>query len=381
MGSIHPTKRLKGTVLAKTTILICIDGFDPEYLDACEIPNLREMGRRGFSTIGQCMMPSVTNVNNVSILTASYPETHGICSNYWYRGEGEEGVYTESADYILAETFLQRAGSLGMDSLLATSKDKLRSLLEPGAETAISSEAPPRWVVDAIGPPPEIYSLEVNGWVIDAANHAMSQRPYDIVYITTTDYAMHTYPPGHPRSQHHASILDDAIGRLADAHPDATILLTADHGMSSKTRMLDVRAILARHGIPAMVVPIIKDRYVVHHSNLGGCAYVYLDATHSGEAIGILSSTDGIREAFPREEAASAFKLRPDRIGDLVVTGTEDVVFGDPAEVDMPASLRSHGSTTEQDVPIFGYNGDFQGFSFRENRDLGRYVFERVLPS
>ncbi len=367
--------------MAKSTILICIDGFDPEYLDACGMPNLREMGRLGFSTIGQCMMPSVTNVNNVSILTASYPETHGICSNYWHKGHGDEGVYTESADYILAETFLQRAGRLGMDSLLATSKDKLRSLLEQGAGTAISSEAPPQWVVDAVGPPPEIYSLEVNGWVIDAANHAMSMRPYEIVYITTTDYAMHTYPPGHPRSQQHASILDDAIGRLADAHPDATILLTADHGMSCKTRMLDVKAILARREIPALVVPIIKDRYVVHHSNLGGCAYVYLDAKHTAEAAGILAGTDGIREAMPREEAAAAFRLRPGRIGDLVVTGTEEVVFGDPAEVDLPAGLRSHGSTTEQDVPIFGYNGDFQGFSFHENQDLGRYVFERVLTS
>lgn len=365
--------------MAKSTILICIDGFDPEYLDACHMPNLQEMGRRGFSTIGQCMIPSVTNVNNVSILTASYPETHGICSNYWYRGDGEEGIYTESADYILAETFLQKAGRLGMDSLLATSKDKLCSLLGPGAGTAISSEAPPSWLVDAVGPSPEIYSLEVNGWVIDAANYAMSLKPYDIVYITTTDYAMHTYPPGHPRSQEHVSILDDAIGRLADAHPDATILLSADHGMSSKTRMLDVGAILGRYGIPALVVPIIKDRYVVHHSNLGGCAYVYLDSKHTADAIGILSDTDGIREAIARDEAASVFKLRADRIGDLVVTGTEDVVFGDPAEVELPTGLRSHGSTTEQDVPIFGCNGDFQDFSFRENRDLGRYVFERVL--
>lgn len=365
--------------MSKSTILICIDGLDPEYLDACNMPNLREMGRRGFSTIGKCMMPSVTNVNNVSILTASYPETHGICSNYWYRGEGEEGIYTESADYIMAETFMQRAAQSGMDSLLATSKDKLGSLLGQDAVTAISSEAPPSWLVDAIGPPPEIYSLEVNGWVIDAANYAMSLRPYEIVYITTTDYAMHTYPPGHPRSQQHASILDSAIGKLADSHPDPAILLTADHGMSTKTRMLDVRDLLARYGIPSEVVPIIKDRYVVHHSNLGGCAYVYLDAKHSVDAIGILSSTDGIGCALTREEAASAFKLRPDRIGDLVITGVEDVVFGDSTEVELPAALRSHGSTTEQDVPIFGYNGDFQGFSFRENRDLGRYVFERVL--
>ncbi len=365
--------------MPKNTILICIDGFDPEYLDACDMPNLKEMGRRGFATIGKCMVPSVTNVNNVSILTASYPQIHGICSNYWHKGGGEEDVYTESAEYILAETFFQRAGRLGLDSLLATSKDKLCSLLGQGAGTAISSEAPPGWIVEAVGPAPEIYSLEVNGWVINAANYAMSVREYDIIYITTTDYAMHTFPPEDPRSQQHATILDSAIGRLADSHPESAILVTADHGMAGKTRMVDVEAVLSRYGIPATAVPIIKDRYVVHHSNLGGCVYVYLDTRYSEDAIGILGDTNGVLHALSREEAVAAFKLHPDRIGDLVVVGEKDTVFGDPAKVELPQALRSHGSTTEQEVPIIGYNGDFEGFSFNENRDLGRYVFERVL--
>ena len=42
------------------------------YLDACEIPNLRELGRKGFLKMGRCLMPSVTNVDKVSIATASY---------------------------------------------------------------------------------------------------------------------------------------------------------------------------------------------------------------------------------------------------------------------------------------------------------------------
>ena len=71
--------------------------------------------------------------------------------------------------------------------------------------------------------------------------------------------------------------------------------------------------------------------------------------------------------------------LRGDRIGDVVVTGERDVVFGDRTEVEMPPGLRTHGSSRERQVPLFGYNGDFAGFSFEENRDVGRYVFERVL--
>ena len=73
------------------------------------------------------------------------------------------------------------------------------------------------------------------------------------------------------------------------------------------------------------------------------------------------------------------FRLCGERIGDIVVTGEQDVVFGDSAEVEIPPNLRTHGSTHEGPVPLIGYNGDFAGFSFEENRDIGRYVFERVL--
>ena len=365
--------------MSGTTVAICIDGLDPEYLKACETPNITELIRKGFLALAQCMMPSVTNVNNVSMLTGRYPQDHGICSNYWLvRDKGEE-IYLESGEYILAETFFQRSDRLGKKTILATSKDKLRTLLSDGATHTASSESPPEWVVEGVGPPPEIYSLEVNGWVIKAASYMMSQHPADIVYITTTDYAMHTYDPDHPRSQQHMSILDEAIGALVEAHPDVTLFITADHGMSRKTRMVDLEGALEVYGIKANAVPIIKDRYTVHHSNLGGCMYVYLEPTDRTEALKVLRDTPGVVEALPREEAAGRFNLFPERIGDIVVTGEKDAVFGDPSEVELPPNLRSHGSTHERNIPIIGYNGEFTGFTFEENRDVGRYIFQRVL--
>ena len=365
--------------MGKTTVIICIDGFDPEYLDACEAPRLRHLATKGFLKIGQCMMPSVTNVNNVSLVTASYPEVHSICSNYWFDRELGTGVYLESGEYILAETIFERAQRLGKTSILVTSKDKLRTLLGKGASVAVSAEYPEGWLVSAVGPPPDIYSLEVNAWVIRAASHVMIQYPPDIVYITTTDYAMHAFGPDDPQSQEHVSILDEAIGTLVDLHPDVTLLITADHGMSRKTRMIDLKWALGAHGITSNPVPIIKDRYVVHHSNLGGCMYVYLDPSDVSEALKLLRETPGVEQVFVREEAAERFRLRDERIGDIVVTGEKDVVFGDPSEVEMPPYLRTHGSVHESRIPLIGYNGDFEDFSFGENRDMGRYIFERVL--
>ena len=272
-------------------VIIIIDGFDPEYLQACKTPNIDEVCAKGFLKIGRSMMPSVTNVNNVSLVTGLYPESHGINCNYWLDTDTGLETYMESADFILTETLFQKAASLGKRTLMVSSKDKLRTLIGTHATVGFSSEQPLDEAVSVLGPPPPIYSLEVNGWIVQAADHLMSKNPFDVVYIATTDYAMHTYPPDHPESQRHMTILDDTIGELLSNHPDTTLLLTADHGMSAKEHMVDLKSILAARGIGSNPVPIIKDRYVLQHSNLGGCTFVYLDDKNEAEALAILRET------------------------------------------------------------------------------------------
>ena len=365
--------------MARTTVLVMVDGLDPVYLDSCPAPNFTELAKKGFQTEVRALMPTVTNVNNTSLVTNSYPESHGITSNYWLDRESGSEHYMESGDYIQAETMFQRATRQGARSLLISSKDKLRKLLGDGATVAFSSEQPDSRVVDAIGQPPTVYSLEVNGWIVDAARHVLAQESYDLVYLTTTDYAMHTYAPEQPEASDHLALLDRAVGLLMESLPDAEILITADHGMSSKSRMIHLPAELDRHGIQARAVPIIKDLYTVHHSNLGGCIYLYLAERDRERALDILNKLDGVDQALDREAAAQRFRLMSSRIGDIMVLGAADVVFGDPAEVTIPASLRSHGSLYEEMVPVIGCGGDFAGFDFRENKDLGRYVFERIL--
>ena len=370
------------------TIVVLIDGFDPEYLDACPAPNLAEMARRGFRVDGRGMTPSVTNVNNVSLVTGSYPERHGITSNYWLDRQRGEEFYMESGEFLRAETMFQRASALGLRSLLVTAKDKLRRLLSgaegsgDGATVSISSEEPPGWVVDGVGEPPPIYSLEVNRWVLDAGRYAMSREHFDLVYLTTTDYAMHTYGPQHPESARHVALLDEGLGAIVGQAHEARILVTADHGMSDKSRMLHLPGELARYGIRARAVPVIKDRYVVHHSNLGGSIYVHLDnSADLNAAVDSLRNLEGVDDALPVEEAALRFKLMPERMGDILVLADAATVFGDPAEVSMPPGLRSHGSAYETTVPIIGFGSGLDPARFRENLDVGRYIFEDVLPS
>ncbi len=366
--------------MTRTTVLVMIDGLDPEYLATCPAPNLQRFASDGFHVSGGGMMPSVTNVNNTTMVTGHYPAQHGIVSNYWLDRQAGIEEYVESGEFICSETIFAQCRRQGGRSLLAASKDKLRRLLGDDTDLAFSSESPTTQAVAAAGNPPDVYSLEVNAWTINAARSALNAQHYDLAFIASTDYAMHTYGPDHPESRRHITILDEALGQLVADIPDIQLLITADHGMSDKRRMLHLPAVLAKRGIKARAIPIIKDHYVVHHSNLGGCIYLHLeDPTALSDALGLLRETDGIEEALPRTEAAERFSLMEERIGDIVVTGSADVVFGDPSEVALPPGLRSHGSSHERQVPIIGYGGDFGGFEFRENRDLGRYVSERVL--
>ncbi len=67
---------------------------------------------------------------------------------------------------------------------------------------------------------------------------------------------------------------------------------------------------------------------------------------------------EGIEAVRTREEAARDFDLMPDRIGELVVTGDRDTVFGE-LQTDLEnleASYRSHGSLHESEVPLVIYN-------------------------
>ena len=84
--------------MKQTVVMICIDGFDPEYLDVCQAPNLKEICHKGFFKIGYSMMPSATNVNNVSLVTGLYPKSHGINCNYWFdQNTGQEAYMEYSA--------------------------------------------------------------------------------------------------------------------------------------------------------------------------------------------------------------------------------------------------------------------------------------------
>ena len=358
-----------------TKILICLDGCSPEYLTRSETPNLDTLARQGFYTIGQAIVPTVTNVNNTSIVTASFPDVHGITSNYFFDYSSGKEVYMESPEFLLVDTIFHRAARKGKKSALLTAKNKLKTLIQDGATIAESAEKPSAWLVDRMGPPPDIYSIEVNHWLFRAAREVLTKDSPDLLYVTTTDYATHTLPPEDDRSQWNINQLDCLLGDILNVSSDVEIVVTADHGMGAKTRALDLNLILKDGGITANAIPIIKDRYIVHHQNLGGAAYVYLnDLSTVEKAMALLKEEKGIEAILPSMEAVRRYNLHPNRIGHLFVLADADTVFGVLLTAREEVKIRSHGSLYEREIPIYAYGHGPMSVLPKSNHEVAAWV-------
>ncbi|MHC1728141.1 MAG: alkaline phosphatase family protein [Syntrophobacteraceae bacterium] len=357
-------------------IIVCLDGCGPEYLARSSTPNLDALAASGFRKIGRSIVPTVTNVNNTTIVTASYPESHGITSNYFLAPETGREYYMESSEFLLAETMFRHAAGKGWKSALLTAKNKLKTLICDGATVAESAEMPSSWLVDSLGPPPGIYDIELNHWLFRAAAETLKTHSPDLLYLTTTDYAMHAHAPEDEKSQWNLSELDRLLGEILDAASDFEVVVTADHGMNAKTRALDLNHIMQDNGITGNAIPIIKDRYVVHHQNMGGAAYVYLDAAASpGDAMALLAEQEGVESVMRSDEAAKLYHLHPQRIGHFFVLADKDTVFGSLPSQREPVSIRSHGSLHEREIPIIGCGAGPMSRQPESNRDVAAWVF------
>ena len=368
-------------VKRRKILIICIDAGSHDYLAASDIPNIRNLADSGFYIYAKAVIPSVTNVNNVSIVTGSFPNAHGITSNYFVNRDTGKGAYIEDNRFLLKPTIFEEAkkSKFADKTALFVTKQKLLRILEAGTDIALAAEAPPTEYSDAIGPVEPIYSCEINWWLLRAVHYTLRKHDPDLVYCSTTDWVQHKYAPNEEMSQLHMHKLDRIIGEIVDDCPEREIYITADHGMLDKTSAIDPSQVLCQVNIASTSIPIIKDRYEAHHSNLGGAAYVFLkNQTDIESAKQVLTKTQGIEEVYTAIDAAKIFKLHPDRIGDMFVLADKDTVFGVLEAPSKEIKVRSHGSRHESYVPIIGYNSPFSVSEYEYNLDVGRLILKSI---
>ncbi len=359
-------------------VVVCVDGCEPDYIAQAvaggHMPWMKRVLAQGTAVIADCVMPSFTNPNNLSIVTGAPPAVHGICGNYLYDTDSGVEVMMNDPKWLRAPTLLAALADAGCKVAVVTAKDKLRKLLghelrgicfsAEKADQATLEEHGIDAVLQVVGMPvPSVYSAELSEFVFAAGVKLMQTHRPDIMYLSTTDYVQHKHAPGSADANSFYRMMDRYLGDLERS--GCAIVLTADHGMNSKTRLdaspnvIYLQDVL--DGWPgaagARVILPITDPYVVHHGALGSYATVYLPAAVDARALAArLAALRGIDTVLTRAEAASRFELPADRIGDLVVISGRSVALGGAAArhdlSGLDAPLRSHGGLSEQAVPL-----------------------------
>jgi phosphonoacetate hydrolase len=369
------------------TVVVCVDGCEPDYLGQAvaggHMPWLKRTLAEGTGLVADCVVPTFTNPNNLSIVTGAPPSVHGICGNYLYDTASGTEVMMNDPKWLRAPTLLAALADAGLTVAVVTAKDKLRRLLGHGMKSGIcfSSEKADQvteaengitGVLELVGRPvPDVYSAELSEFVFAAGVKLMRAKKPHVMYLSTTDYVQHKHAPGTAGANAFYRMMDGYLAQLDAA--GCVIALTADHGMNAKIGMDGQPDVIylqdwfdAKLGpAKARVILPITDPYVVHHGALGSFATVYLpEGVRADDVATDLRKLRGMETVLSREDAARRYELPADRIGDLVCVSERFTVIGtskskhDLSGLDAP--LRSHGGVSEQRVPLI-LNRKLQG--------------------
>tara|TARA_Y100001970_G_scaffold161300_1_gene197306 strand:- start:95 stop:1339 length:1245 start_codon:yes stop_codon:yes gene_type:complete len=371
------------SILNQTSIVICLDGSQKEYIDEASklnlTPNLDDIIQKGEYLMAHSAIPSFTNPNNISIVTGQPSSVHGICGNFFYTPETGKEVMMNDPQYLRAPTIFEKFYQAGAKIALVTAKDKLRTLLGNGlkfnegrticfsaekSDQATKIENGIENVNDWLGMPvPEVYSQDLSEFVMAAGVKLMEEFKPDIMYLSTTDYIQHKYAPGHEVANKFYSMFDKYIGQLDEI--GATIIITADHGMKPKSKEDgSPNAIFLQDHLDdkfnknkTKVILPITDPYVVHHGALGSFATIYLEDKNDLEDVMMeIKKIKDIEVVLNKEEGCSQYNLPKDRMGDIICMSSEFMTIGSSKDKHnlsgLNEPLRSHGGLHEREVPF-----------------------------
>jgi phosphonoacetate hydrolase len=367
----------------RPVVVVCIDGGDPRYLQRFladgHLPHFRRFIEQGFAGVADGSMPSFTCPNNMSMITGTPTAKHGISGNFYLDTATWQPVVMTGPELLRGDTVIARFAAAGAKVVSITAKDKLRKQLAKGLDCSkghisFSTEFVEKCTLAENGienalqwlgmEKPGMYSMELSLFVLEAGIKLLRERRPDLLYLSLTDWVQHKWAPDEEGARTFYKKLDDCVGRLAAL--DATVALTADHGMSDKSNaagepnviwLQDVLDAKFGAGETTVICPI-TDAFVAHHGALGGFVRVWSRGKVTArQIIDHIGGIDGIELALDKATACRMFEMPPDREADVAVVSREDVCIGASAKNHDLAGLkghrlRTHGGVSEAKVPF-----------------------------
>ena len=396
----------------RPVVVVCIDGGDPEYFNEGVkdgiIPNIESFMNKGFYSVAQGSMPSFTCPNNMSIVTGTEPDTHGISGNFFIDPNTQEPVVMTGPELLRSRSIMSEFSREGARVVSITAKDKLRKQLQKDmdlsrgsisfssqyADRCIMKENGIENVLEFVGQPlPDMYSAELSLFVLDAGIKLLKEQKPDILYLSLTDFIQHAYAPGTEEANNFYIEMDRRFGIFHEL--GALVALTADHGMGDKSdergnpNVIWLQDLLDQNlgkGTCRVICPI-TDAFVGHHGALGGFVRIYLEKKEDQNKVyEIVQAIEGVEKVWTAENVAKELEQPLDREGDLaVVADKRTVIGGSEKDHDLSAlkgkRLRTHGSLHEAKVPFILSEplNDIYSRRAKGNTLRSREIFEYAL--
>jgi len=288
----------------KHVILVSIDGFRPDfYLDkSWPAPNLQQLMTDGSYAKGvRCIFPSVTYPSHTTLITGTFPASHGITYNTM-PNEQRKYEWTTDSKKIKAEALWQAVKKGGMKSAsiswpISVGAEIDYNLPEIWSATnmadrksAISEFATPKGLLEemekyAIGDV-GMENLNLSSLAMDENNSRMAAyifckyKPSLLtIHIAGVDGAEHKEGRSGPGVRKAVAAADHAVMNLIDAIKKAgleqstTLIITGDHGFLDINKGLSPNVWLTEIGIDSQVGAVEP---IAKFQSAGGAAFFHL---------------------------------------------------------------------------------------------------------
>lgn len=360
--------------------LIVVDGLGAGLATRERIPVLFADG--AIRLDGRAVMPTRTNPNHTSLITAVYPGAHGVTGNgYWSRNPDDGPAPLEDAGLIDVETLFTVAEreQPALVTMGVFSKPKLRTLFMAAGSRQTGPDV--GWTPEPGREGTNAQGYATDGAVMDAVLALTETREPDLVFVNMSevDLTAHARGPEHPDVVTAAQHANAAIERLIAAlhargrWERSVVIVTADHGF-------DAVAPTSERPTPN-VDPQRAFADVERGDGLavadGGVAHVYASdvaatapafdasaATTLKRVAATASAMKGVAAVYarlPLDGVASLpaeWHLEHERAGDLLLIAADGHQFIGPqhgGDADRPGN---HGGPGEISVPVVVLGGD-----------------------
>ncbi len=258
-------------------LLIVVDGLRPDYVTADLMPNLTALGARGVLGMRHhAVYPTVTRVNAASLSTGAYPERHGLMGNAVFFPRVDASAFLDTGDRLVLERIAAADGPLltattlgdtvqaaGHRMLVVSSGSSGSAFLNNhtvagGAILHYGYTLPEDLAgeMQRIGPAPadDAPRPAFDRYAVDAFLQVGLPRvepSVTVLWLGALDATAHARGVGAAETVDVLRSVDQEIGRIQQALDEMGLLdryniwVTSDHGFSTHTGAVDVRAVLA----------------------------------------------------------------------------------------------------------------------------------------